>query len=62
MEILEIKVMGESGIPYTVRARHTGIECTCPDHRYRGRECKHIRFLREQVVPRASAGTSLVSV
>ena len=65
MMITEMKVRGDRGIEYTISATLAGIECTCPDHRFRGRECKHIKFARETVQAsreQAAAGPSLVSV
>lgn len=32
----------ESGIYYRVTATGDKWECTCPDHKFRGHECKHI--------------------
>ena len=62
--ITEMKVRGDRGIEYTISADIAGVSCTCPDHTFRGRECKHIKFARETVVAgqQAAAGPSLVSV
>ena len=65
MMITEMKVRGDRGIEYTISASIAGLECTCPDHVFRARDCKHIKFARETVAgsrPQAAAGPSLVSV
>ena len=65
MMITEMKVRGDRGIEYTISASlDGGIQCTCPDHLYRGRQCKHIDFAIATVVAgrQAAAGPSLVSV
>lgn len=65
MMITEMKVRGDSGTEYTISASiDGGVRCTCPDHVFRQRQCKHIDFAIATVVAgrQASAGTSLVSV
>lgn len=41
------EVMGDHGKAYTVRCVDGKWSCTCRDHEFRGRECKHICRVKE---------------
>ena len=47
------EVKGSKGDLYTVIKHanifHSVFSCTCPDHQFRRRECKHIKFMRGEL-------------
>lgn len=49
MRITAIRVLGDTGHEYTVTTSGDEVTCTCPDNRFRGGVCKHMRFAAEQL-------------
>jgi hypothetical protein len=50
-ERVEYKVEGDRGIEYIVThyVQQNRFTCTCPDHIYRERECKHIKAVKKDI-------------
>jgi len=51
----EYTICGESGRCYEVVGDEESWTCTCPDHNFRRKVCKHILFVRERVLGRRPA-------
>lgn len=47
--VYEVPSETVKGLTYKVLVGPTGAVCTCPDHTVRRRECKHIKFIREEI-------------
>jgi len=53
-KIWHIRSTSQLGVSYEVRRCTDGsFVCTCPDFRYRGRQCKHIRKVKMQLAGEA---------
>ena len=51
---LALRKHGEDDVCYGIARTAEGNTCTCPDHRQRGSECKHIRALQAVgILPRS---------
>lgn len=56
MEIIELKVLGDTGKSYTIAVKDGQATCSCPAFTYGGgAACKHMRFVAESIRAQVSA-------
>ncbi len=61
MTITEIKLIGDTGVEYTISVVDGVVRCTCPSHKHRGGVCKHMLFAAKSL-PMGSAAAQVQKV